>query len=64
MKYAWIDAHRKVFELVELCNAMAVSAIGYRSGTRGGSPAAHTAGRCADAEADPGHPPGAEGHLR
>lgn len=38
MKYAWIDAHRQVFELGELCEALAVSASGYRAWKRGGSP--------------------------
>lgn len=38
MKYAWIDAHRKDFELVEMCDALAVSVSGYRSWKRGGTP--------------------------
>jgi len=38
MKYAWMDAHRKEFELVEMCEALAVSASGYRSWRGGGSP--------------------------
>jgi putative transposase len=38
VKYAWIDAHRKEFELVEMCDALAVSASGYRSWKRGGTP--------------------------
>ena len=38
MKYAWIDAHRKEFELVEICEALAVSASGYRAWKRGGKP--------------------------
>jgi putative transposase len=36
MKYAWIDAHRKAFELVELCEALAVSTSGYRAWKLGG----------------------------
>lgn len=38
MKFAWIDAHRKEFELAELCEALAVSASGYRAWKRGGKP--------------------------
>lgn len=38
MKYAWLDAHRKGFELVELCEALAVSPSGYRAWKRGGTP--------------------------
>lgn len=38
MKYAWIDAHRKEFELAEMCLALAVSASGYRAWKRGGTP--------------------------
>ena len=37
MKYAWVDAHRKEFELVEMCEALAVSASGYRAWKRGGT---------------------------
>ncbi len=39
MKYAWIDGHRREFELAELCAALSVSASGYRSWKRGGSAA-------------------------
>ena len=39
MKYAWIDGHRREFELGELCAALSVSTSGYRSWKRGGSPA-------------------------
>ena len=39
MKYAWIDGHRREFELGELCAALSVSASGYRSWKRGGSAA-------------------------
>ena len=39
MKYAWINGHRREFELTELCAALSVSASGYRSWKRGGSPA-------------------------
>ena len=39
MKYAWINGHRREFELGELCAALGVSASGYRSWKRGGSPA-------------------------
>jgi len=38
VKYAWIDAHRKEFELVELCEALSVSSSGYRAWKGGGSP--------------------------
>ena len=38
MKYAWIDGHRREFELAELCAALSVSTSGYRSWKRGGSP--------------------------
>ncbi|WP_425482745.1 IS3 family transposase [Caldichromatium japonicum] len=37
MKYAWIDAHRKEFELTGMCEALAVSASGYRAWKRGGT---------------------------
>lgn len=39
MKYAWIDGHRREFELGELCAALGVSTSGYRSWKGGGSPA-------------------------
>jgi len=39
VKYAWIDGHRREFELGELCAALSVSTSGYRSWKRGGSPA-------------------------
>lgn len=35
MKYAWINGHRREFELTELCAALGVSASGYRSWKRG-----------------------------
>ncbi len=38
MKYAWIDGHRREFELAELCAALSVSTSGYRTWKRGGSP--------------------------
>jgi putative transposase len=38
VKYAWIDRHRREFELAELCAALSVSTSGYRSWKRGGSP--------------------------
>ena len=38
MKYAWINGHRREFELTELCAALSVSASGYRTWKRGGSP--------------------------
>ncbi len=38
MKYAWINGHRREFELTELCAALSVSASGYRSWKGGGSP--------------------------
>jgi putative transposase len=38
VKYAWIDGHRREFELAELCAALSVSTSGYRSWKRGGSP--------------------------
>jgi len=31
MKYAWIDAHRKEFDLMEMCGVLAVSVSGYRA---------------------------------
>ena len=37
MKYAWIEGHRREFELTELCAALSVSTSGYRSWKRGGS---------------------------
>jgi putative transposase len=39
VKYAWINGHRREFELGELCAALGVSASGYRSWKRGGSAA-------------------------
>lgn len=39
MKYAWIDAHRKDYELADLCRALVVSVSGYRAWKRGGTPA-------------------------
>jgi putative transposase len=39
VKYAWIDGHRREFELGELCAALSVSTSGYRSWKRGGSAA-------------------------
>ncbi len=36
MKYAWIDAHRKDYELSDLCQALAVSVSGYRAWKGGG----------------------------
>lgn len=38
MKYAWIEAHRNEFELVELCEALTVSCSGYRAWKQGGTP--------------------------
>lgn len=38
MKYTWIYAHRKEYELAELCRALAVSASGYRAWKQGGTP--------------------------
>ncbi len=38
MKYAWADAHRKEFELAEMCEVLAVSVSGYRAWKRGGTP--------------------------
>jgi putative transposase len=38
MKYAWIEAQRKDFELGELCDALAVSASGHQAWTRDGRP--------------------------
>lgn len=38
MKYAWVDAHRKEFELAEMCEVLAVSVSGYRAWKRGGTP--------------------------
>ena len=36
MKYAWIDAHREEYELVELRDVLLVSHNGYRAWKRGG----------------------------
>ena len=38
MKYAWIDAHRKEYELADLCRALVVSVSGYRAWKHGGTP--------------------------
>ena len=38
MKYAWIDAHRKEYELTDLCRALTVSVSGYRAWKGGGTP--------------------------
>jgi putative transposase len=38
MKYAWIEAHRKAYELSDLCRALIVSVSGYRAWKRGGKP--------------------------
>ena len=38
MKYAWIDARRKEYELAELCGILLVSHNGYRAWKRGGCP--------------------------
>jgi len=38
MKYAWIDAHRKEFDLMEMCGVLAVSVSGYRAWKGGGTP--------------------------
>lgn len=40
MKYAWIDAHRKEYELADLCRilAVSVSVSGYRAWKGGGTP--------------------------
>ena len=38
MKYAWIDARRRMFALNELCSVLDVSISGYRSWKRGGKP--------------------------
>ena len=38
MKYAWIDAERKSFELAEMCAVLEVSVSGYRAWKRGGAP--------------------------
>ncbi len=38
MKYAWIDAQRKDFDLDEMCRVLDVSESGYRSWKRGGKP--------------------------
>jgi putative transposase len=39
VKYAWIDAHRKGFDLSELCAGLEVSLSGYRAWYRGGKAA-------------------------
>ena len=38
MKYAWIDAHRRTYGLVESCAVLEVSISGYQAWKRGGSP--------------------------
>jgi len=38
MKYAWIDAQRKMFGLSEMCSVLKVSISGYRAWKRGGKP--------------------------
>ena len=39
MKYAWVDQHRREYGLAEMCGVLEVSASGYRSWKRGGTPA-------------------------
>ena len=36
MKYAWIDLHRQIFALAEMCALLGVSISGYRAWKRGG----------------------------
>ena len=38
MKYAWVDQHRDVFALSEMCAVLNVSIAGYRSWQKGGKP--------------------------
>ena len=38
MKYAWMDAHRRLFALTEMCPVLEVSISGYRAWQRGGTP--------------------------
>lgn len=38
MKYAWIDAHRNQFRLIEMCRALQVSVSGYHYWKQGGTP--------------------------
>lgn len=38
MKYAWIEAHRKHYDLIELCDCLEVSVSGFRAWRRGGDP--------------------------
>jgi putative transposase len=38
MKYAWIDAHRKEHDLIDLCRVLAVSPSGCRAWKGGGTP--------------------------
>jgi putative transposase len=38
VKYAWIAAHRKEFDLTEMCRVLAVSISGYRAWKDGGTP--------------------------
>jgi putative transposase len=38
VKYAWIDAHRPLFALTEMCPVLEVSISGYRAWKRGGTP--------------------------
>jgi transposase InsO family protein len=37
VKYAWIDAHRQLFALTEMCPVLEVSISGYRAWKRGGT---------------------------
>lgn len=38
MKYAWIEAQRKLYPLDEMCRVLDVSKSGYRSWKRGDKP--------------------------
>lgn len=38
MKYAWIDGHRDIFALSEMCAVLDVSIAGYRAWQKGGKP--------------------------
>ena len=38
MKYAWVDRHRDVFALSEMCAVLNVSIAGYRASQKGGKP--------------------------
>jgi putative transposase len=36
VKYAWIERHRREYEIAEMCQALSVSVSGFRAWRRGG----------------------------